>query len=147
MYTDKGAKGAAGELITAAYYLARGYYVYRSEGQHAPFDLVVYKDGSCTRVEVKTAGICVYEQTGNRMISFPTPPKNADYDVLAVVVDDTVLIFDRNMSMSKIRDEVRKVVQAMPEKDHWTRQIKTTRTKGTYEPFRRNGLYAKEDED
>jgi hypothetical protein len=122
VYTDSGGKGAAGELVTAAYFLTLGYYVYRSQGAHAPFDLVAYKDGVCTRVEVKSVNVCIYEKTGKRMISIGSI-RNSEYDLFSVVIDQTVMIFDRGVDIEDVRIEVRRAVAAMPENDHWDRRV------------------------
>lgn len=128
-FTDSGAKGAASELIACAHFLKQGYYVYRSEGQHAPFDLVVYKGGALLRVEVKSVSIQVNASTGARSCTFARP-KNEEYDLLAVVIDDHVIVFERGSLMTDCMAAVRQVVAAMPDQGHWGEDSRSQRSRG-----------------
>lgn len=91
-YTDTGACGAAGELLASAHFLSQGYYVFRSQSQHSPFDLVIYRDGQCQRVEVKYATVLV-SHTGRKYLSY-SKPRNREWDLLAVVLNQQVHTFE-----------------------------------------------------
>lgn len=120
-FYDRGASGAAGELIAAAHFMRQGFHVYRSESQSAPFDLVIYRDGQCQRVEVKVATVTMNIASGCRAISFAMP-RNEEWDLLAIVLDhDKVFVWGRDHTLPWMRDRVREYALTLPERDHWKR--------------------------
>jgi hypothetical protein len=50
-------KGALGEMIAISFLLGAGYEVFRNISQHGPMDLVAYKDGIMTPIDVKTKNV------------------------------------------------------------------------------------------
>jgi Holliday junction resolvase-like predicted endonuclease len=73
--------GAIGELLASAFFLRRGYYVFRSVTPNAPCDLIAVKGDRTLRVEVKTGR----EHTSGR-INYSICSKNAPYaDCVAAV--------------------------------------------------------------
>jgi hypothetical protein len=82
-WLSRGAKGAASELIACAYLMARGFYVYRCESPHAPFDLVAYNRQRMLRVEVKS----INDMKGCWAPSVSWP-KNDEWDLIIAVGGD-----------------------------------------------------------
>jgi len=77
---SQGNTGAFSELIVCADLLAHGFYVFRSVGPNALYDLIVTKGTSLTKVEVKTT--CKLDGG-----EFHVPKlKSNHHDVLALVV-------------------------------------------------------------
>lgn len=95
-WTSRGALGAASELVACAHLMSQGFHVYRCESPHAPFDLVAYRDGSLTRVEVKSAN--------GPSFSWPT---NDEWDLLVVVALDGTCVevtdHDRSTAQAHVR--------------------------------------------
>lgn len=107
-YTDTGGHGAASELIACAYFLKKGWYVYRSQGQHAPFDLVLYREGQVIRVEVKSVSITEGRNTKSPGFAWPV---NDQWDWLALVLPDgQVMTFHFGTTKRVAREAVRAVL-------------------------------------
>lgn len=84
-----GTVGAINELRVAIDLLKRGFDVYRALSPASPCDLVIFKNGSMLRIEVKTG----YIRTGLTESSlFVAPPKRDDsFDILAIVLPEEIL--------------------------------------------------------
>jgi len=75
--------GAVGELKVALDLLTKGYHVFRSVSPSAPCDLLITKNGSMLRVEVKTA----YRKPDGKMQT-ATIKKPYRFDILALAFKD-----------------------------------------------------------
>lgn len=84
-YRDNGAVGAASELTASAWLLARGFLVFRNVAASGPFDLVAYRDGALSRVEVKSV-------SANGSPGWPT---NDEWDLLLMVDPITSTVWDQ----------------------------------------------------
>jgi hypothetical protein len=73
--------GAISEMRACAYLMEHGYYAYRCESPHAPFDVVAYRDGQCYRVEVKSVSL---DDNPGRAPKV-TWPRNDEWDMLLAV--------------------------------------------------------------
>jgi predicted HTH transcriptional regulator len=73
--------------------MAKGYYVFRGESPHAPFDLVAYKEGKCYRVEVKTV-------TAGKWLNIGTPA-NDEWDILIGVDFKNNMVFEFEQGTSR----------------------------------------------
>ncbi len=80
--------GAASELIAAAHFMKKGWYVFRAESPNCPCDIIIMRGKICLRVEVKSGTF--YKSTGT-----PSFNKNVDpgkFDVLSVVLPDNTVV-------------------------------------------------------
>lgn len=89
--------GAASEMLVAYKFTKAGYTVYYPMLTQSKEDLVVCKDGKFSKVQVKTA-TTVQTNTGDaKQVRLGgcgrSEYKDGDFDILAVVVDEDVLIF------------------------------------------------------
>jgi hypothetical protein len=117
-YTGKTAKGAASELIAVAYFLRQGYYVYRSESPHAPFDLMIYKDGVSQRVEVKSVPVRLSPDGKDRWVTV-SYPRNDEWDLLAFVVDESCVRVYGKEDHETLQSDLREVVDQLPHHPEW----------------------------
>lgn len=98
----RAAAGAASEMVACSELMRLGFYVYRCESPHAPFDLVAYRNGQCLRVEVKTITFPEREAPNFK------PPVNDEWDLLVVVGRKSdVFIFESGTSATDARDAIR----------------------------------------
>jgi len=73
-------RGAASELLAAAWLIHKGYHVFRALAPSCPVDLIAYRDNETPlRVEVKSASY-----SAPRSLSF-SRPRNDQWDLLIVV--------------------------------------------------------------
>lgn len=107
---NKALTGASAELRAAAHFMDEGYYVFRAVAAASPVDLVIYREGVCHRVEVKSA---TFSSSG---VGF-TRPRNNEWDLLAIADVDKVFVFGPERSHEDMRDEMRKHY-AHPEPPH-----------------------------
>lgn len=94
---DRHITGAASEMLVAYKFTKAGYTVYYPMLTQSKDDLVVCKDGKFSKVQVKTATTF---KTDNGMVNQirlggcgRTQYKDGDFDILAVVLDEEVLLF------------------------------------------------------
>lgn len=107
-YTSRSARGAASELFTCAYLLAKGYHVFRSESPSCPFDLIAYREGVYARVEVKSL---------SRKTEFAptfTWPSNDEWDLLIVVDEDGSCIEVQSHDQHEARKVIRQALGLRP---------------------------------
>ena len=84
----KSVKGAIGELLVAAEYMKKGYYVARSTDPHCPFDLVITDDkGISTLIDVKCKSIRLSGRGKGQQIKRTTNAKQKEMGVVIVYVD------------------------------------------------------------
>lgn len=82
---NRGATGAASEMVVGADLLMAGYEVYRAMSPSSPCDLLIMKDGVTRRVEVRTGRR--NPTTGS--VFCPTSQKDVGrYDVLAIYIPE-----------------------------------------------------------
>jgi hypothetical protein len=100
-------KGAAAELMVCVHLMRQGYYVYRAESPHGPFDLVAYRDGVTLRVEVKSMNwsLTNRERGYGPSVTWPT---NDEWDLLVVVDHESqvcheITTRDRSVAVCDIR--------------------------------------------
>ncbi len=85
-----GTTGAINELIACAYFLGKGYYVYRTQSSNSPCDLIVMtRYGNPLKVEVTTGYM---GSSGN--VLFPKKNSTYNYDILCVIVGGDVYLFN-----------------------------------------------------
>jgi len=60
--------GAAAELLVAVDLMNRGYHVFRSLGQHSPFDIIAVTESQLIRVEVKSGKKPVHVIKGKKLL-------------------------------------------------------------------------------
>lgn len=104
------ARGAISELAACTWFMERGFYVYRCQSPHAPFDLVAYRPGGpALRVEVKSATV---NRRGHVSLRMPPP---GHWDLLAVVGrDGAVLTFGPGATYTEVQGAVRSHYGARP---------------------------------
>lgn len=87
-YISPASVGAASELFASAFFLRKGYEVYRAVSPSSSCDLVLHKDGLMYRVEIRTI---------NPTAVLKLPLKKIDqgrFDILAIVSKDSVVCID-----------------------------------------------------
>lgn len=82
-HLSTGAIGAIGELRAGADLLDKGFEVYRALSPAADADLIVQKDGRYLSIQVRTGH--------RRADGGLTVPRHGEYDILAIVLPDTVV--------------------------------------------------------
>lgn len=94
---DRHMTGAASELLVAYKFTKAGYTVYYPMLTQSKEDLVVCKDGKFSKVQVKTATINHTDTGTVQQVRLGgcgrAHYKDGDFDILAVVVEDEVLLF------------------------------------------------------
>lgn len=95
---DRHLTGAASEMLVAYKFTKAGYTVYYPMITQSKEDLVVCKDGKFSKVQVKTAtvnrsstGVVHQVRLGG---CGRANYKDGDFDILAVVIDEDVLLFE-----------------------------------------------------
>lgn len=121
--------GAASELRACAELMRLGHHVYRCESPNAPFDLAAYKDGVCKRVEVKT----MTEPKGTLAPTFAFPT-NDEWDLLIVVAEDRIFIFEAGVTAERARDDLRAAYGFAP-----TRKERDLTPCGSFAAYERHG--------
>ncbi len=100
--------GTIGEAKVLTYFVERGYNVFTQFDGKAPFDLVIYKEGTLKRVSVKSTAYCNLARTPkcwtvelkstrlNRTKTVIRKFDNSTCDLLAVYIqpEDRVEVFD-----------------------------------------------------
>lgn len=77
-----GKSGAVSELVVSADLLTRGYEVFRAVAQDGSCDMIILKNGSLQRVEVRTG----YKTDDGKIKATTTRLDPKKYDVLAIVI-------------------------------------------------------------
>lgn len=91
--TPTGTTGAISELAVCSYFLSRGYYVYRTQSQNSPCDLVIMNSsGETARVEVTTSSATKLDGT----LSYGRKSDRYKFDILCVVNGLNVHMFSRD---------------------------------------------------
>jgi len=66
---SKGHTGACGELFVTQYFLELGFEVLRNVAPTGPIDLVIYRDGKLTPIDVKTTTTAYTRVDGSIMLN------------------------------------------------------------------------------
>ena len=66
---SKGHVGACGELFVTQYFLEKGFEVLRNVAPTGPIDLVIYRDGKLTPIDVKTTTTAYTRVDGSIMLN------------------------------------------------------------------------------
>ena len=78
---SRGKSGAVSELVVSADLLTRGYEVFRAVAQDGSCDIVVLKDGSILRIEIRSG----YKTDDGTVKATANKLNPSKYDVLAIV--------------------------------------------------------------
>lgn len=87
-------KGDFCEIYACAEFMRRGYLVFKHMGSNSPFDIIIYKKGKFTKVEIKSGRI--NPRTNSLYFSKPT---HEDYDIVCVVC-----LTDKSIHIKKKKD-------------------------------------------
>lgn len=105
---DTNLQGNIGEAKALEYFISKGYEVYLPFGTATSCDLVVYKDGTCERVSVKTTrrksrgnGWMVKIRQSGRAGEIPFDSTTSDILFIYVVPEDRIVIINSKDIKSK----------------------------------------------